>query len=551
MSTAICLWSGPRNVSTALLYAFGQRADTRCTDEPLYAHYLRVSGADHPGRDEVLAAQDSDGERVVGQVVLAPVDRAIHFQKHMAHHLVDLDLGFLEKTRNVLLIRDPAEVVVTLARQVPRPSMRDVGIERQFELLEFLEARGQSVPVVAARALLLDPEGVLRALCRRLEIPWDPAMLSWPAGPRPYDGVWARHWYENVHRSTGFGPYVSKTEPTPDALRPLIEQCRPFYERLLARAIRAPSLPDPRNADILVWIDGVLLPRSEAKVSVFDSVVQGGDAVWEGIRVYDGRVFALDEHLARLTASARALAFAEVPSEATVRNAIFATLRANGMRDGAHMRVTLTRGRKVTSGMDPRNNQEGCTLIVLAEWKAKADTRGQPVDPARGITLITSATRRNHADCLDSRIHHNNLLNNILAKIEANAAGADDALMLDCEGFLAETNATNVFLVRGGVVVTPIADRCLPGITRAKVLDICAANGIALEERRVTLDEAWTADEMFVTGTLGELTPVATLDGRPIGGTHASPRGPVTARLQRLYADLTAPEGSGPEPELV
>ncbi len=329
----------------------------------------------------------------------------------------------------------------------------------------------------------------------------------------------------------------------------------------MAPSTPASLLPDPRNADLRVWVDGEIVQRSEAKISVFDSVVQGGDAVWEGVRVYNGRVFALEEHVARLLASAHALAFAGVPTADEVRHAIFATLQANGMRDRAHMRVTLTRGRKVTSGMDPRNNQEGCTLIVLAEWKPLADTRGRPVEErvgaaggpgsTRAISLITSAIRRNPAQCLDSKIHHNNLLNNILAKIEANVAGADDALMLDAEGFLSETNATNVFLVRGGVVLTPFADACLPGITRAKVLELCRVHGVPHAEKRLTLAEAWTADEMFVTGTLGELTPVGVLDGRSIGdrdgtgpGKGTGPcAGPMTRRLQALYGEMTAREG--------
>ncbi len=239
MSTHICLWSGPRNVSTALMYAFDQRSDTRCSDEPLYAHYLSVSEAGHPGRDEVLAAQDNDGARVVREVVLAPTAEPLHFQKHMAHHLVQLDLGFLSHTRNVLLVRDPAEVAVTLSVQVPNPTMRDIGMERQVELLVDLESRGQDVPVLDARELLLDPEGVLRELCVRLSIPWDASMLSWPAGARKCDGVWAKHWYQNVHRSTGFGAHRPKTEPIPASLRPLIDQCRPLYDTLHARAIRA------------------------------------------------------------------------------------------------------------------------------------------------------------------------------------------------------------------------------------------------------------------------------------------------------------------------
>ena len=300
----------------------------------------------------------------------------------------------------------------------------------------------------------------------------------------------------------------------------------------MRRAMSAPRLPDPRNADIQVWVNG-LVPRAEARVSVFDSVVQGGDAVWEGLRVYDGRIFALEEHLDRLFASAHAMAFAEVPSREEVKEAIFETLRANGMRDGAHIRLTLTRGPKVTSGMDPRFNQYGPTLIVLAEWKP-------PVYDRSGIRLVTSAIRRNNPQFVDSKIHHNNLINNILAKIEANLAGVDDALMLDHAGFIAETNATNVFLVRGGVLYTPFADACLPGITRSKVLALARENGIECHEKNLSLAEAWTADEMFTTGTMGELAPVLEVDGRRVGSGRP---GPLTRRLQELYDVLTAREG--------
>lgn len=286
-------------------------------------------------------------------------------------------------------------------------------------------------------------------------------------------------------------------------------------------------LPDPRNADILVHVDGELKPRSEAKVSVFDSAVQGGDAVWEGLRVYSGRVADLDRHLDRLFASAHAMAFRGVPSREAVREALFETLRANGMTDGAHIRLTLTRGEKVTSGMSPEFNRSGCTLIVLAEWKDLV------YDP-EGIRLITSSVRRNTPQCLDSKIHHNNLINNILAKIEANVAGVDDALMLDINGFVSETNATNVFLIRSGTLFTPHADSCLPGITRKTVMETALDNGIRVVEKNLSLTEVYTADEMFTTGTMGGLAPVLDVDGRRIGdGT----RGPLTLRLQRLHAD--------------
>lgn len=235
----ICLWSGPRNVSTALVYAFAQRPDTRVVDEPLYAHYLRVSGARHPGRDEVLAAMENDGEKVVREVILGPCDKPILFMKQMAHHLVDLDPGFLEQTANVLLIRDPADMLRSLAHQLPNPRLRDTGMGVQHELLQSLVRLRQDPPVLEARQLLLDPPGVLAQLCERLAIPFEPGMLRWPAGPRPEDGVWAPHWYHNVHRSTGFAPYAEKTSPFPERLEPVLRECRPHYEALFRAALRA------------------------------------------------------------------------------------------------------------------------------------------------------------------------------------------------------------------------------------------------------------------------------------------------------------------------
>lgn len=300
----------------------------------------------------------------------------------------------------------------------------------------------------------------------------------------------------------------------------------------------SPALPDPRNEKILVHVGGELVPREAAKVSVFDSSVQGGDAVWEGLRVYKGRIFELDAHLDRMEASAMALAFATVPARAVIKRAIFDTLKANGMRDGAHIRLTLTRGMKTTSGMNPKLNVYGPCLIVLAEWKA-------PVYGTGGIKLVTSSVRRNSPQCLDSKIHHNNLINNILAKIEANAAGADDAIMLDVEGFVAETNATNLFLVKGGVLKTPFADHCLPGITRRVVLDIARANDIPCEEARLTLSQFHSADEVFTTGTMGELAPVLEIDGRAIGERNI---GALTQRLRTLFAERTSSQG---EPLLI
>lgn len=291
--------------------------------------------------------------------------------------------------------------------------------------------------------------------------------------------------------------------------------------------------PDPRNHDIQVYVGDRLVPRADARVSVFDSVVQGGDAVWEGLRVYNGRIAALGEHLERLQNSAKTLAFEAVPSNDAIREAIFRTLEANGMRDEAHIRLTLTRGEKITSGMNPRFNQSGCTLIVLAEWKP-------PVYSDAGIRVITASTRRNTPQCLDSKIHHNNLLNNILAAIEANVANVDSAIMLDIQGFVSETNDTNLFVVNDGVVCTPHADSCLPGLTRAMVLDICRANSIPAEERNLSLTELYCADEVFTTGTMGELTPVLEADGRIIGDGKV---GPMTKRLQSLHREFAFEHG--------
>jgi branched-chain amino acid aminotransferase len=291
---------------------------------------------------------------------------------------------------------------------------------------------------------------------------------------------------------------------------------------------------DERNRDIIVNVGGRLTHRDEAAVNPFDSVVQGGDAVWEGLRVHGGRIFRLTEHLARLRRSAQALAFESVPTDEEITEQIRRTLAANGMTDGVHIRLTLTRGVKVTSGMDPRLNQSGPTLIVLPEYKP-------PVYAATGITLITSSMRRQAPDVLDPKIHHNNLLPSILAKIEANVAGADDALMLDPRGFVAETNATNVFCVSGGVLGTPAAVACPEGITREAVLEIATQAGIECAVGDYSLAQLYNADEVFVTGTMGGIAPVIRIDGRVIGDGRP---GPLTAKLTGLLADLTASTGT-------
>jgi len=297
---------------------------------------------------------------------------------------------------------------------------------------------------------------------------------------------------------------------------------------------------DERNLNLIVNINGQLVHRDKAGVSPFDSAVQGGDAVWEGLRLYDGRIFKLHEHLDRLERSAQALSFAEIPPREKIVEEIKRTLAANRMTNGVHIRLTLTRGVKVTSGMDPRLNQSGPTLIVLAEHKA-------PVYAKTGLTLITSKIRRPPREVLDARIHHANLLNSILAKIEANDAGADDALMLDTRGFVAETNATHVFIVRNsdksrasGDLATSRVLACPEGITRATVIEICAVEKIRCVEADLSVVDIYSANEMFCTGTMGELAAVTKVDNRQIGDGKV---GAITKRLSDLYAKRTATEG--------
>ncbi len=267
---------------------------------------------------------------------------------------------------------------------------------------------------------------------------------------------------------------------------------------------------DPRNKDIKVYVNGILHHRDSGAISVFDSVVQGGDAVWEGLRLYREGIICLSDHLNRLEESAHALAFTNVPSADFIREALKNTLDENSMTEGVHIRLTLTRGVKITSGMDPRLNQSGTTLIIVPEYKV-------PVyDNQVGISIITASQRRNSPQFLDSKIHHNNLLNNILAKIQSNVAGVDAALMLDEGGFASELNGTNIYMIKNGQLYTPFATNCLPGITRKLIMTLCTNNNIVLQEKNISLTELYNADQVFCSGTMGELTPISDIDGRKI-----------------------------------
>jgi len=235
----VCLWSGPRNVSTALMYSFAQRPDTRVVDEPLYGHYLRTSGADHPGGSEVMRTMNCDGNAVMQGLLDNKVrDKTVLFIKHMAHHLIELDLSFLEKTQNAFLIRDPKDMLPSLTIQLPQAGLADTGLRRQWQLVQDLRSKGQSPAIIDSRELLRNPAGIIEAFCQQIDIEFLPAMLSWPAGPIAEDGIWAKHWYHSVHTSSGFANYVAR-ENLPENLLPLLDECQPYYDKLFAGAIKA------------------------------------------------------------------------------------------------------------------------------------------------------------------------------------------------------------------------------------------------------------------------------------------------------------------------
>ncbi|KAL3750175.1 hypothetical protein ACJRO7_011196 [Eucalyptus globulus] len=531
-------WSAPRSLSTGLMYSFAQRDDMEVLDEPLYANFLRVTGADRPYREDLLSKMESDGNKVVKDIIYGPGSKRYRYCKHIAKQRVPgIGNDLMKKGKHFILIRNPMDILPSFEKVVP-PSFLELGLAELVSIYSELCELGNPPAIIDVADLQQDPEATLGRLCEELDIPFQAAMLKWEAGPKAIDGLWAPWWYKSVHKSTGFDPPKKYPLQFPMSLYYLLEQSLPFYNLLKCQVRRrsqpTPELPVPANEKLLAWVGDEILPRDSAKVSVFDSVVQGGDSVWEGLRVYDGKIFKLEEHLDRLFDSAKALAFSNVPTREQVKDAIFKTLITNGMFDNAHIRLSLTRGKKVTSGMSPAFNLYGCTLIVLPEWKP-------PVyDNTHGITLVTATTRRNSPNNLDSKIHHNNLLNNILAKVEGNNANADDAIMLDKDGYVSETNATNIFLVKKGRVLTPHADYCLPGITRATVMDLVIKENLILEERRISLSEFHTADEVWTTGTMGELSPVVKIDGRIIGDGKV---GPVTRRLQGAYKNLTGESG--------
>jgi branched-chain amino acid aminotransferase len=287
---------------------------------------------------------------------------------------------------------------------------------------------------------------------------------------------------------------------------------------------------DPRNADICIWINGALKRRAEATVSVFDSGFVLGDGVWEGLRVLDGHPAFLDAHLDRLFEGAKAIALDIGLDRAALTRAIYETLEANDMRDGVHLRLMVSRGVKRTPYQDPRATIGAATVVIIAEYKLP-----KPETLASGLNLFTVHVRRGYPDVQDPKLNSHSKLNCITACIQATAAGADEALMLDPHGFVATCNSTHFFIVRKGEVWTSSGDYCLGGITRSNVLRVCEENGIVAREKNFSLTEAYSAEEAFVTGTFAGVTPVRSIDGRLIGDGRP---GPMLARLQTLYREL-------------
>ena len=235
----ICLWSSPRNLSTALMYSFAQRKDTIAIDEPLYAHYLRITDADHPGKEEILQSQEQDGEKVIQQNISGEYDKPVVFLKQMTHHLVDISTDFLSKTHNIIYIRDPKQIIASYAQVRKEVTMGDIGMAAQWQLYQFLQEKKYSCIVLDSAEILKNPEKVLTELCTALDIPFEPAMLHWQEGPKAEDGIWAKYWYSNVHRSTGFEKQPTSERPLPEYLEPLYKESKHYYDLLYPHSIKA------------------------------------------------------------------------------------------------------------------------------------------------------------------------------------------------------------------------------------------------------------------------------------------------------------------------
>ena len=574
----INVWSNPRTAAVSLMQSFGQRSDTSVFDEPIYLRQKAEGSANFDDylspeltKDKGLISSCNEELRTLIETNEEKNDGGIYYYKHNAKLLdyplqckttFNLLFGNNESNvRNILLTRNPRELVVSMENALERECdyVQDSGYVEMMKLFD--EVRGADlpyIPVIKHSELISRPEHVLRSLCELFGIEFETSMLSWARGgylnsnsstssENEDEAAWGKQWYLNAKRFNKFdGPKYGTLKPWKYVKihgvkqEETIKKWTDIYDKMIStNYLRAKALLwDKRNKNIIVGVNGRLVARSEAKVSVWDSAVWGGDAVWEGIRIYNGKLFAFNKHLQRLFDSSRATNMEWVPDYNDIFKQVCWTLNANEMYDNAHIRLTLTRGEKVMAGPSQYLCQSKPCLIVLAEWKKPVfDNRG-------GARLVTVALRRNSPLNLDSKIHHTNMLNNIMAKIQADYCEAEDALMLDNDGYVAETNATNLFIVKNNVLLTPTPDFCLPGITRSIIIDYIAGNpknDIKFRERRISLSEVHSADEVFMVGTMGEITPVLEVDNRMIKDGLT---GPMTMKIQKLFRKLTNKEAN-------
>eukprot|EP00055_Hartaetosiga_balthica_P017504 m.117960 g.117960 ORF g.117960 m.117960 type:complete len:1450 (-) comp9335_c0_seq1:1880-6229(-) len=533
-------WCTPRSLSTPLMYAFAQRQDTSVMDEPFYAYYLEENPTvKHPLSHKVYEYQSTDPLDVLQKIGTA-ASSPVLFCKHVAkHYPVNVSDDWLDNSFHILLYRDPTTVVSKFSNVIPC-TFKETAFADLVTIMTKLRARGCPFMVVNADDLVADPKGVLETVCQAAGLEFSENMLTWEAGPKEYDGIWGAHWYTSLYESTGFK--VEHDVEIPPAvspeLRSIIADCYPFY---LALQRNAHDFTNPTqessSADetSLLWVGDCLVPRAYAKLSVLDSAVLAGDAVWEGMRVYNSCVLGVDAHIDHLIGSARALGFLNIPSPQTIQNAIMSTLSANDMMNEVYVRVLLSRGQKRYATTSPAGGTGKCTLVVVAE-SSSVDS----VAEAEGVALSTASNRQVPSQCVDTDIKHTSMIAKVLPQLQASHSNVHDCILLDVNGYVCETTIANIFVVRSGQVETPEQELCVPGATRQVVIDIVLSLGQSVAERKLLSSALFKADEVFISSSFGEIVPVVKIDGRTIG---TGSRGPVTEQVQHAFADFVATNG--------
>ncbi|KAJ3698087.1 hypothetical protein LUZ61_001792 [Rhynchospora tenuis] len=522
-------WSTPRSLSTSLMYSFAQRDDMEIVDEPFYANFLRVTGVERPYRDELLSRTAPDLNKLVNEVIFGPGSKKYRYCKQIAYECPPgMVSELLKKGKHFILIRNPINILPSF-HKVSSASFLELGYPGLLAIYTELSELGAAPPVINAEDLQNDPEAVLRGLCEDLGIPFQASMLRWEAGPKEYDGVWAPWWYKGVHKSTCFFKPRKYPPAFPFELYDLLEQSMPFYDMLNSkvkkRTSNSPSPfllyndihPAPNNERTLVWVGSELVPSGIAKVSVFDWVLRGGGIVLEGLCAYNGKVFKLDEHLDRILYSSEALPVNQILCKEAIKEAIFKTLISNGMTNSSCIKLALICCKKVTFGKcTSHDDLHNCTLTVVAERK-------KPIYEA-GMKLTTISAMPNNS-----------------SNLQGDVGEAKDAIIIGKDVFSSKINATNIFMVKKGeVFATNIAKSRLPSITYITVVEIINKENLTLNEQAITFSEFRTADEVWATGTMGEITPVVMMDGCVIGNGEV---GPVTKRIIAAYKDLIEESG--------